>query len=180
MIKSFQKQYGSELVIVDSINSDKRIILLKGDNGSAKSTLLKAMMGLIKYNGTIDLNGTKSYMNEVIHFPKDARVKDVIDAYNIIDRLSHQTLFLLIDQFDLTNKVNYYIHSLSKGMKMKLQLICTFMLDRDIYILDEPFSGLDHPSVIALITYIKSSSKQFIIASHIGVELGKDCEVILL
>ena len=65
-------------------------------------------------------------------------------------------------------------------MKMKLQLICSFMIERDIYILDEPFSGPDQPSVIKLIAYIKSSPKQFIIASHIGVELGKDCEVILL
>ena len=63
---------------------------------------------------------------------------------------------------------------------MKLQLICSFMIERDIYILEGPFSGLDQPSVIKLIAYIKSSPKQFIIASHIGVELGKDCEVILL
>lgn len=179
-VTKFAKRYKNLKVLITAINSEKRILLLQGANGSGKSTLLKGIGNLISYNGEIIFKGTISYMNEVIRFPGDLKVKELINAFNCIDIVSHELLTELIDQFELSKKLDNTIESLSKGMKMKLQLVCAFLTDRDIYVLDEPFSGLDPASVEKLKTYIQNSKKSFIIASHIDVKFQKDCDVILL
>ena len=178
IVKSFKKQFSSHIVEMIDITSNKRIVVLQGENGSGKSTLLKAIHKLISYDGSIQFNGSISYMNENIKFPLNATVMDIINSLNIIDGRSKDEIVRLIDQYDLTSKINDQVSCLSKGMKMKLQLICTFLTDREVYLLDEPFSGLDKASVKKLIDYISKSSKKFIIASHLKVDFPKDFEVI--
>ena len=117
-------------------------------------------------------------MNERIKFPNDMTVRDVINAFNKMDISSEEYIYSLIDQFDLVDKIEEQVSALSKGMQMKLQLICALMIDRDIYILDEPFSGLDQASVIKLVSFINNSHKKFIIASHLDIQFKKDCDVI--
>lgn len=177
-IENFSKQYKGYLVQTQDIESKKRILLIKGGNGSGKSTMLRGIMKLIRYNGTIHAKGTISYMNEAIRFPKESTVMEIINAFNCIDRVSKKRVDSLIDQFDMKDKINDMFSSLSNGMKMKLQLICTFLIDRDMYLLDEPFSGLDQTSVSKLVEYINSSDKRFVIASHLDVPFLKDCDVI--
>ena len=168
-ISNFSKQYRNINVEMKDIDSEERIIVLKGENGSGKSTVLKAMNRLISYQGDIISEGSISYMNESIRFPR-----------NYMDQAPSDRVIRLIDQFELTDKINEKIHTLSKGMKMKLQLICTFLIERDIYLLDEPFSGLDDDSVKLLVDYIQKSNKRFVITSHIEVNFDKDCDVILV
>ena len=50
---------------------------------------------------------------------------------------------VLLDGKPLIAGKHYLIEPSTKSVKMKLQLICSFMIERDIYILDEPFSGFD-------------------------------------
>lgn len=177
-VTDFSKRYKKYEVTLPNFNTEKRIIVLHGENGSGKSTLLKAIASMISYSGEITCTGTKSYMSEVLKFPIDNTVFEVINALNRMDKTSKERITHLIDQFDLIEKINNKISTLSKGMKMKLKLLCTFLIDRDIYILDEPFSGLDHTSVMKLVRYIEQSNKKFIIASHIVVDWNHDCEVI--
>ena len=179
-ITEFSKRYNGFEVALPNINSEKRIVVLNGENGSGKSTVLKAIISMISYIGRIDCEGTKSYMQEMIVFPNDNTVLEIISAFNRMDETSKETVIKLIDQFDLTKKIHEKISTLSKGMKMKLQLLCTFLIDRDVYILDEPFSGLDHASVKKLVRYIEQSHKRFIIASHIPVDWNVECDVINL
>jgi len=179
-VTSFYKQYKGYKVQMKDIHSTKRIVVLKGENGSGKSTILKAMNNMISYKGLIDSKGTKSYMNEIIRFPSDMTVLEIVNSINCIDGVSKEKMITLIDQFELIDEINKKISTLSKGMKMKLQLVCTFLVEKDIYILDEPFSGLDHASVIRLVGYIQKSTKKFVIATHIDLEWKQDCDVIMI
>ena len=179
-ITEFKKQYKGDTVEMADIYTDKRILVLKGDNGSGKSTVLKAISNMISYKGQIESKGTKSFMSETVKFPSDMTVMEVVNSINYIDQISSENITKLVDQFDIAHKLNEKISTLSKGMKMKLQLICTFLIEKDIYILDEPFSGLDRASVVNLVGYILKSKKRFIIATHIDIDFKEECDVIML
>jgi len=59
-ITEFSKRYSGFEVALPNINSEKRIVVLNGENGSGKSTVLKAIISMISYIGRIDCEGTKS------------------------------------------------------------------------------------------------------------------------
>lgn len=179
-ITAFHKQFKDHRVEMNTIESNQRIVVLKGINGSGKSTILKAIKQLISHKGTIECEGTISYMNESIMFPKDMTVMEILNAFRILDNATEERIYSLIDRFELRSKKTEKISALSKGMKMKLQLVCTFLIDRDLYLLDEPFSGLDQSSIDTLIDYINKSDKRFIITSHIDVSFESKWDVIQL
>lgn len=179
-ITEFKKQYKGYKVETADMYTDKRILVLKGDNGSGKSTVLKAISNMISYQGEIDSKGTISFMSENIKFPSDMTVVEVINSINCLDQASNESITKLVDHFCINDKLNEKVTSLSTGMKMKLQLICTFLVEKDIYILDEPFSGLDQASVLNLVGYILKSTKKFIIATHLDVEFKEECDVIMI
>src|SRR5699024_12078622 len=56
-----------------------------------------------------------------------------------------------IEGFELTDKLNEYPESLSKGMRQKVQTICAFLPDTPVLLIDEPFMGLD----VYAIDYLK-------------------------
>ena len=74
-IKEFKKRYRNHVVMFKDIDTSARIIVLKGMNGSGKSTILKAINNLISFDGVIEFKGSKSYMNEHIEFPRDSILK---------------------------------------------------------------------------------------------------------
>ena len=76
----------------------------------------------------------------------------------------------LREQFYLNEKLmTQTIQSLSLGEKKKVMLIAAFLLDSDLYVMDEPLSGLDQISVENLVHLIEQKinlGKHFIIVSH--------------
>jgi ABC-2 type transport system ATP-binding protein len=171
--KNLNKSYKTVEVSIQDIVISNRITIIKGPNGCGKSTLLKAIMGWIQYTGEIKINGSVSYMPEHHSFPKDITVRTFLLG------LHHdiQSIHSLLRQFHLEDKIDAMIETLSKGMKAKLNMVQCFLLERDIYLLDEPFSGLDVDSVKMVSQYINTSQKVFVITTHItGIQL--DGEVI--
>lgn len=57
--------------------------------------------------------------------------------------------------FELNEHINQPISSFSKGMRQKVALIAAFIHPSKVYILDEPFSGLDPKSILALKKVLK-------------------------
>jgi len=69
-------------------------------------------------------------------------------------------------EFGLENWLNQYVEKYSSGMKMKLALLRTLLLDRKILFLDEPTLGLDVKMVNFVIDKLKESKKTIFITSH--------------
>jgi len=177
-ITDFTKEYPKHKVVIKNLNITKRINILVGKNGSGKSTLLKAIAKLIAFNGEIVTDKKVCYMSEVAMYPKDISLDTFLSHLREIS-LSKTTRLLtdnLLENFSLLDKLNNSLDSLSKGMKAKINIVQCLMEEADIYLLDEPLSGLDKTSAKWLINYLKKSDKMYIISTHLDSDFNNICD----
>ena len=137
------------------------IMALVGHNGAGKSTLMKTILSIMdkttgkiiiqeKYDQDEDFLTFKqkiSYLPEEPLLMTELTVMQHFQLYGISYGLSEDTLLertnRYIGGFELTDKLDEYPESLSKGMRQKVQTICAFLPDTPILLIDEPFMGLD-------------------------------------
>jgi len=182
-VKNVRKTYKNHQVSIRELSFTKAITIIKGENGSGKSTLLKAMASLISYEGEIVKPVRVGFMQEEVSLPLDISLKLFLSSLRSIgQKTSQKRLDYFIDLFSLREKLEDKLGALSKGMRMKVNLIQCLMEEKDLYLLDEPFSGLDKKSVRTLVSYMhKQTNKKFIVTSHIFFDVSDlDCEVLYL
>ena len=136
-----------------NLNLEKgKIIALLGENGAGKTTLMRIIAGVAKnYKGTISLEGaTKeadrkarlSFTDGLTGFSDSTKIKDIVNFYiNIFEDFD-------ADQFDQLREfmkldLDMKLSQLSRGMREKLIIALTFSRKVDLYLLDEPFGGID-------------------------------------
>lgn len=155
------------------INSDKCNFLI-GYNGSGKSTLIKCVLNHVDYEGKIDVNSNKiSYAPEKIVLPDYSTVynflKNIAEYKGIPNHLIDSYIEEYIIKFDLSEHKNKAIMKLSKGNRQKVNLVQALLGESDIYIFDEPLSGLDDTTKEVFIDEIKrlrKNSKLIVISTH--------------
>jgi len=155
------------------INSDKCNFLI-GYNGSGKSTLIKCVLNHVDYEGKIDVNSNKiSYAPEKIVLPDYSTVynflKNIAEYKDIPNHLIDSYIEEYIIKFDLSEHKNKAIMKLSKGNRQKVNLVQALLGESDIYIFDEPLSGLDDTTKEVFIDEIKrlrKNSKLIVISTH--------------
>lgn len=156
-IKNLSIAYKNKLVL-DKLNlyfKKGEIVGLLGPNGSGKTTLLRILAGLEKnYKGEVKIGGenpdylTKSFVSyQPDHLPLDK-------SYNLIqisklyddffEDFSKEKFEKIIRDFKLDMKMK--IKNMSKGMKDKVQIALSLSRKSDLYLLDEPMSGIDPAS----------------------------------
>lgn len=159
------------------------VYLLLGQNGSGKTTLLKCISSLYKFSeGTIlvDRHELKTYKQLVQYRNHIALLINsegcLIPNLTILQNIKFflgmndinygtvekQTEELII-KFNLREHLSKPVYKLSKGMKQKTALIITFLKNRDIILLDEPFDGLDTHGIATLRELIEKNIKDKII-----------------
>lgn len=125
------------------------LIGLLGGNGAGKSTTIKALLGLLReWKGTVELEDDARYA----YIPEQPVLYDYLTFYEHLELAAASSLEgneweawanELIAFFRMEKVIHDYPSSFSKGMKQKVMLITAFMLKPDLYIIDEPFLGLD-------------------------------------
>jgi len=165
----FKKNYKNHVVKIRDIDIKKGVTYIVGENGSGKSTLLKALGGVISFEGTLDDSYSFSYYSEECSFPGDVSVVDFLHNMWVLEEssISNEKLFEYVYVLSLEDKLDSKIKTLSKGMKAKLGFLITILIDRDYYLLDEPFSGMDEKSKNDVKKMIYQSKKNYIITTHI-------------
>lgn len=165
----FAKQYGAK-TIFDPISVEfKRghIYGIVGKNGSGKSTLFKCIAGLETYENSIDTTNLN-----IGFLPTE--------PYSINKITGNEYLTLLtsarkIEKGNINKKnifnlpLNEYIENYSTGMMKKIALMGLLLQKNDIFLLDEPFNGLDLESNLILkeiIEVLKRKNKIVLISSH--------------
>ena len=156
--------------------SNSGLTLITGKNGSGKSTLLKVLLGIVQpYSGSLISEEKVSYVpdssdNYFIGLSPNLLFEFLQKQFFIETNLFEERLRELREQFYLNEKLmTQTIQSLSLGEKKKVMLIAAFLLDSDLYIMDEPLSGLDQISVENLLHLMEQKinlGKHFIIVSH--------------
>ncbi|OOM11964.1 ABC transporter ATP-binding protein [Clostridium saccharobutylicum] len=167
-----------------SLNINKYSIFgLLGHNGAGKTTLFKILLGLIEPQlGNIKFNEDLLYENlelNVAYMPENNGLYENLTIYqNIIFRglanhLTKKDIINrskeLINEFSLNDKKNERVSKLSNGMKKKVALIATLIINPKVILLDEPTNGIDPESLRDIISIIKKLRDQkciVIISSH--------------
>ena len=161
-LKNIQKNYGKKQALKDvnlTINPGE-IFGLIGHNGAGKSTAIKALVSIIEPSaGEIWVDGEKLTDNRLNIKKKMAYVPDSPDmflrltaaeywnliavAYEVSEEEKNIQLNKLMALFDMTEHQSEVISSFSHGMRQKTFVIGALLPNPEIWILDEPMTGLD-------------------------------------
>ena len=131
-----------------------RIVGLIGPNGAGKTTALKAILGLVPFDGELKVLGKDprtqrdELMNEVCFIadvavlPRWIKVKDAIEfAAGVHPRFDAAKCRRFLHGTPLTD--NLRVREMSKGMIVQLHLALVMAIDAKLLVLDEPTLGLD-------------------------------------
>src|SRR4051794_13508336 len=154
--QGLRKSFGAK-VALDGVNlrvEEGRILGLIGPNGAGKTTALNAILGLIPYEGELNVLGRRpwaerdqlmrdvSYIADVAVLPRWMRVWQTLDyvagVHPRFDRAKAEG-FLAKTTINRASKVR----ELSKGMVTQLHLALIMAIDAKLLVLDEPTLGLD-------------------------------------
>jgi len=177
-ISGFRKRYKHATVEFDHFIFKDRITLLLGENGKGKSTLLKAMAGLVSYEGTIKGCQDAVYIPETPALPSGLRLRSYLHLLGEISGYDSAHLEELLKRFHLADKREVLLKNLSKGMRQKANLVQGLSMRKSLYLIDEPASGLDVETQKALREYMKDCDARFLCATHapeVFAPLGVSC-----
>lgn len=131
------------------------LVGLIGPNGAGKSTTIKAVLGLLKdMKGTVEFAGGKpsyAYIPEQPVLYEELTLWEHLrlaaSAFGLEERVFEERAGQLLERFRLSASRHDLPSGFSKGMQQKLMLIIGFLHQPDLYIVDEPFIGLDPRAV---------------------------------
>ena len=186
-IDKLSKSYGSQLILnnISLTLEEGKVYGIVGENGAGKTTLFKCISGIEKYKGSITSNHKilKNHLGyletESYFFPKmtgEEYLRLLCNAKNKpVLNLAAKNIFDL--------PLQKYAKTYSTGMKKKLALTAILIQDNDIFILDEPFNGVDIQSnilITEIILKLKELGKTLLISSHIFHTLKETCDELFL
>lgn len=169
---------------------------LIGLNGAGKSTTIKHILGLMHpHHGNIEIGGKKlanapeAYRSALAYVPESPLLYDELTvrehleltamAY-ALDRETYESRSdKLVQQFQMTEKLDSFAKHLSKGMRQKMMIMNAFLVEPPLYIIDEPFLGLDPlgiRSLLELMVYRKQQGAAILMSSHILSTIEKYCD----
>ncbi len=169
---------------------------LIGLNGAGKSTTIKHIVGLLNaFDGQISINDTsleknqEDYRRLLAFIPETPvlyeeltfreHIELTAKAYNQDNEETYHRAYHLVEQFRLTNKLDFYPAYFSKGMKQKVLLVCALMLEVPVYIIDEPFLGLDPLGIRTLLGCLREkrdSGAAVLMSTHVLDTAERFCD----
>ncbi|CZQ91844.1 abc transporter [Trichococcus palustris] len=173
---------------------------LIGLNGAGKSTTIKHIIGLMMpYSGEISIDGltlradTERYRRSFSFIPEtpvlyeELTLREHLEitamAYNIPAAEAMEKAMRYIKEFRLEDKLDWFPAYFSKGMKQKVMIVCSFMVDAPVYVIDEPFLGLDPLGIHSFLEMVKEKKKQgaaILMSTHVLASAEKECDNFIL
>ena len=169
-----------------------------GPNGAGKTTTIRIVCGLLKASGgSVNIGNTSAAvgskeMKRLIGYVPDffgvydnLKVREYMDMYGSMYGMYSRDIAKLTDDLlelvNLTDKKEFYVDTLSRGMKQRLCVARALLHNPKLLILDEPSSGLDPRARVEMKELLKnlhSMGKTIVISSHILSELSEMCNSI--
>ncbi|HAB0008509.1 TPA_asm: ABC transporter ATP-binding protein [Listeria monocytogenes] len=179
---------------------EKQIVGLIGLNGAGKSTTIKHITGLMHpKQGTIKINGhqlvedTETYRKQFSYIPEtpvlyeELTLKEHLEltgmAYGISEEELQARMKPLLKEFRLEKKLNWFPAHFSKGMKQKVMIMSAFLIEPKLYIIDEPFVGLDPLGIQSLLNWMdemRSKGASILMSTHILTTAEKYCDTFII
>lgn len=175
---------------------DGELVGLIGLNGAGKSTTINEIIGLLTpYEGKISIDGLtladdlSAYRKKIGYIPETPslyeeltlreHIETVAMAYGItIDEVMKRAKPLL-EMFRLSERLDWFPTQFSKGMKQKVMIICAFIVNPSLLIVDEPFLGLDPVAINDLKDLLaeeKAKGTSILMSTHVLDSAEKMCD----
>ncbi len=184
-ITGLSKSYG-QLPVLDGINlhfGKGEIHGLVGENGAGKTTLFNCVAGMEQYEGKIEYDGgiLKNQLGYLQTNP-----------YFLSKMTGYEYLLLLCKARNVSSKnlrgynifdlpLDRYAETYSTGMQKKLAITGILLQKNDVFILDEPFNGVDISSnmmIQEILMKLRELKKIILMSSHIFSTLQDACDVL--
>ena len=196
-IESLRKRYG-KLVALDRVDlavAPGEAFGLVGANGAGKTTLIKCLLDLCAYDsGTVRIFGLAAelpqsrrrlaYVPERFMPPHYLRAREFLELMARSFALAYDAARArsMLGELELDPDVlERPVRTLSKGMTQKLGLAAAFLLERDLYVLDEPMSGLDPAARVAVKSVLRrlaAEGRTLVFTSHVLADVEELCSSI--
>lgn len=198
-LEEVSKAFGKNKAVSEvSFTVEKgRIFGLLGPNGAGKTTTIRMINNILAPDsGTITVNGQIAspatqkmigYMPEERGLYKKMKVGEQLLYLTQLKGMptieAKKAIDYWLDRFEASDWKKKEVGELSKGMSQKIQFIATIAHDPDIYIFDEPFSGLDpinSETLKEVIIDLKSQGKTILFSTHRMEQVEQMCDDICL
>lgn len=173
-----------------------QLVGLIGLNGAGKSTTIKEIIGLLNpYQGEILIDGkslvqdAENYRKKIGFIPEtpslyeELTLKEHLEvvalAYDLTWDQAWSRVQGLLTIFRLDEKLDWFPVHFSKGMKQKVMIICAFMVEPSLLIVDEPFLGLDPVAISDLVNLLeeeKAKGTSILMSTHVLDSAEKMCD----
>ena len=140
----------NDVCILEDINLEIKqgdFLNIYGSNGAGKTTLLKLLSGLTEPTaGEIKFNND-DFMDKVFILGHKNGIKLNLTVLENLQFISNdqdiKKIKSVIEKYELTSKMNTLAKYLSHGQQKRVALMKAMINDYDVWLLDEPYSGLD-------------------------------------
>lgn len=176
------------------------LVGLIGLNGAGKSTTIKHIIGLMQpKSGQIRLNGKTfeedmdSYRSSFSYIPEtpvlyeELTLREHLEltamAYNIDPKQFEKRSAELLKEFRMEKRLKWFPSHFSKGMRQKVMIMSAFLVNPALYIIDEPFVGLDPLGIKSLLDQMEQQKKKgasVLMSTHILSTAERYCDRIIL
>jgi nitrous oxidase accessory protein len=183
VVRGLTKRFGPVTAVEDlsfTVEAGEAVALW-GPNGAGKSTVLHCLLGIVRYDGTIELGGCDphrhgkaarrlvGFVPQQIYLPEDFTVREVVDFFARLKGASPETIPAVLERLGLAAHAEKRVGTLSGGMKQRVALAVALLGDPPILLLDEPTASLDAQSrrdFLYLLGELKRSGKTLLFSSH--------------
>ena len=198
-VQDLTKRFG-KVTAVDHLTFDVEAgesVALWGENGAGKTTALRCLLGVIPFEGTVELGGYSStkegkaarhlmgFVPQEISFHDDMTVRETLIFYARLRKTTTETEHSagLLQRLGLASYIDKEVRDLSGGMKQRLALMIALLSDPPLLILDEPTANLDvraREGFLSLLNELKELGKTLIFSSHRLEEVAALAERVLV
>ena len=176
------------------------LVGLIGLNGAGKSTTIKHIIGtLLPDAGEVALQGVtlqqnmEKYRSSFSYIPETPVLYDELTleehlaltgmAYGLDEATVKARSEKLLKEFRMERRLKWFPSHFSKGMRQKVMIMCAFLVEPALYIIDEPFVGLDPLGIQSLLDQMdakKQEGASILMSTHILSTAERYCDRIIL
>ena len=179
LTKRFGEQTALDRVSFEILPGES--VAVWGPNGAGKTTALRAILGVMPYEGTVRVGGADSwregkqarahigFVPQEITFQADMEVAETLELYARLRRVDTARIDEVLALLGLEDEVEKKVRELSGGLRQRLALGVALLADPTVLLLDEPTANLDaraRADFLDLLMSLKARGKTLVFSSH--------------
>jgi ABC-2 type transport system ATP-binding protein len=134
--------------------NEPAIYVVLGPNGAGKTTLFRTLAGILRpYRGEVQIGGESierqasrdrlHYLSHLDGIPDTLRVREALEFYARVEGAGPADVERVLDLLEIRELGDRFFSQLSAGQRKRVSIARVFLREREIYLLDEPTTGLD-------------------------------------